>query len=359
MSAFNNKIHIKEENGVVTNIEEIDATLESFKDYFGDEEYRYIESLINFLLNSNIKNKYPLITVLNKYRYSDKLNSNKEACEYLNTVLGLNINMVTFKEDGKDRYYLYYYENENLKVLECMQKYDLANFVNTYQDTFKDKSKIIMNYIDYLKNTLNFDPEPKEIDINSYSDKEKVLSYLNKKNIKNFKIYIDSHNKVFIVAATAIISYDENGELHFLKSEDIFENKLDQSRYEYEDIPILLPFEVDVERLNNILDNLDNISSYDKRYLDASIKTIIEKPDNLDIECNDILNRYVEILNQKILNNTFILTKTEKEILARSQVKVDEIKKDLKFVTNGGYIIIMMEILIITLFVVMYISLAK
>ena len=79
MSAFNNQFHVKEENGVITNVDEISNLLKEYEDNFSDEEHRYVESLITFLSNSEIKNRNQLITLLNKYKYNDKLNNNGEA----------------------------------------------------------------------------------------------------------------------------------------------------------------------------------------------------------------------------------------------------------------------------------------
>ena len=49
MSAFNNQFHVKEENGVITNVDEISNLLKEYEDNFSDEEHRYVESLITFL----------------------------------------------------------------------------------------------------------------------------------------------------------------------------------------------------------------------------------------------------------------------------------------------------------------------
>ena len=76
--------------------------------------------------------------------------------------------------------------------------------------------------------------------------------------------------------------------------------------------------------INEILDNFPNINSYEKRYLEAAVKTIIEKPELLDDSATGILTRYIKMLNQRVLNNTFILTKIEKEFLAKANNKVDD-----------------------------------
>ena len=172
MSAFNNQFHVKEENGVITNVDEISNLLKEYEDNFSDEEHRYVESLITFLSNSEIKNKNQLITLLNKYKYNDKLNNNGEASEYLKTVLGMNVGIVSFKNDGADNYYFYYYKNNKIHVLECMQIYDLANYVNTYVSPSTDKETIIDGYINYLTATLNFNPIPKIIDITDFKDEK-------------------------------------------------------------------------------------------------------------------------------------------------------------------------------------------
>lgn len=362
MSAFNNKFHIIEENGIITNEEEIENILKEYKDKFGDEEYGYIESLIAYLSQSNIKNKESLISLLNKYKYNDKLNNNGEACEYLKMVLGMKVGIVSFKNDGVENYYFYYYKNKKLCVLECMQRYDLANFVNTYVDTDTDKSKIIDDYINYLVSTLNFNPNPKSIDITVLNEeiKQNILEYMKRKRIDNFQVYEDSKGQIFIVAGTSIIRYDlKMNNLYYLKSEDVYQDLKDKT-IEYEDVHVLLPFEIDIELLNEILDNFPNINSYERRYLEAAIKTIIEKPGLLDNDASGILKRYIEILNQKVLNNTFILTKIEKEFLSRANAQNGDETKEKKYTKfNGGYIVIMMELLIIAMYIVAYISLAK
>ena len=101
MSAFNNRLKIYEKDGIVTNIDEIRSLLNTFSDYFGDEEYAYIKSLIAYLSNSDIKNKYPLIELLKQYSESRKLNSNVEATDYLKVVLGLNVGMCSFVENDE------------------------------------------------------------------------------------------------------------------------------------------------------------------------------------------------------------------------------------------------------------------
>lgn len=362
MSAFNNRFHIKEENGVITNVDEIKSLLEEFDGKFSDEEYRYVESLITFLSNSEIKNKYPLITLLNKYKYNDKLNNNGEASEYLKMVLGMEIGIVSFKSDGGDNYYFYYYKNKKIHVLECMQIYDLANYVNTYVTPTTDRETIIDGYINYLTVTLNFNPIPKEVDLDDLNEEVKLAieEYMKRKRVERYHVYQDSKGQLFIIAGSAIIRYDSKmNNLYYLKSENVYQDLKDKT-YEYEDIHVLLPFEIDIDRLNEILDNFPNINSYERRYLEAAIKTIIEKPELLDDSASGILTRYIKMLNQRVMNNTFILTKIEKEFLARAHDKVEgcSLEKTLpKF--NGGYIVIAMEVLIIAMFIVTYISLAK
>ena len=193
--------------------------------------------------------------------------------------------MCSFIENDETNYYLYYYDNNSLKVLECMQKYDLANYVNSYSNNFKPGFDIIGGYINYLKETLNFDPIPKEINIDNLkpSVKEIILTYLDKKKIQDYKIYIDSKNQIFAISGTAIIKYNsKTQEMYFLKSEDIFKNTLNEDTTDYDNIPYLLPFEIDKDRVDTILDNIDTLSSYDKRYLNSVIKTLIEKPDLVD-----------------------------------------------------------------------------
>lgn len=362
MSAFNNRFHIKEENGVITNVDEIVNLLKEFEGKFSDEEHRYVESLITFLSNSDIKNKYQLITLLNKYKYNDKLNNNGEASEYLKMVLGMEVGIVSFKNDGVENYYFYYYKNKKIHVLECMQIYDLANYVNTHVTPSTDKETIIDGYINYLTITLNFNPIPKEVTLTDLNGEVKsaIEEYMKRKRVEKYHIYQDSKGQIFIIAGSAIIRYDSKiNNLYYLKSEDVYQDLKDQT-YEYDDIHVLLPFEIDIDRLNEILDNFPDINAREKRYLEAAIKTIIEKPELLDDAASGILTRYIKVLNQRIMNNTFILTKIEKEFLARAHDKIDDrsFEKELpKF--NGGYIVVAMEVLIIVMFVVAYISLAK
>lgn len=360
MSAFNNRLKIYEENGIVTNIDEIRTLLNTFSDYFGDEEYAYINSLITYISNSDIKNKYPLIELLKQYSESRKLNSNVEAADYLKVVLGLNVGMCSFVENDEANYYLYYYDNNNLKVLECMQKYDLANYVNSYSDNFKPEFDIIGGYVNYLKETLNFDPIPKEVNINSLkpSIKETILAYLDKKKIQDYKIYTDSKNQIFVISGTAIIKYNsKTQEMYFLKSEDIFENTLNEDTTDYESIPYLLPFEIDKDRVDAILDNIDSLSNYDKRYLNSVIKTLIEKPDLVDDDVQECLTKYANILSNKINENDYILTKVEKEFLNRLKIKQNNRKLEKKY--NAGNVVIMLELSIIIIYLLVYISLVK
>lgn len=362
MSAFNNQFHVKEENGVITNVDEISNLLKEYEDNFSDEEHRYVESLITFLSNSEIKNKNQLITLLNKYKYNDKLNNNGEASEYLKTVLGMNVGIVSFKNDGVDNYYFYYYKTNKIHVLECMQIYDLANYVNTYVSPSTDKETIIGGYINYLTATLNFNPIPKIIDITDLNEEVRLAieEYMKRKRVEKYHIYQDSKGQIFIIAGSAIIRYDSKlNNLYYLKSEDVYQDLKDKT-YEYDDIHVLLPFEIDIDRLNEILDNFPNINSYEKRYLEAAVKTIIEKPELLDDSATGILTRYIKMLNQRVLNNTFILTKIEKEFLAKANNKVDDHSLEKKLPNfNGGYIVVAMEVLIIVMFVIAYISLAK
>ena len=360
MSAFNNRLKIYEENGIVTNIDEIRTLLNTFSDYFGDEEYAYINSLITYISNSDIKNKHPLIDLLKQYSESRKLNSNVEATDYLKVVLGLNVGMCSFVENDETNYYFYYYDNNALKVIECMQKYDLANYVNSYLDSFKPGFDIIGGYIIYLKETLNFDPIPKEININSLipSIKETILAYLDKKRIQDYKIYTDSKNQIFVISGTAIIKYNsKTQEMYFLKSEDIFENTLNADTTDYESIPYLLPFEIDKDRVDTILDNIDSLSSYDKRYLNSVIKTLIEKPDLVDDDVQECLTKYANILSNKINENDYILTKVEKEFLNRLKIKQNDKKLEKKY--NAGNVVIMLELSIIIIYLLVYISLVK
>ena len=360
MSAFNNRLKIYEENGIVTNIDEIRTLLNTFSDYFGDEEYAYINSLITYISNSDIKNKYPLIELLKQYSESRKLNSNVEATDYLKVVLGLNVGMCSFVENDETNYYFYYYDNNNLKVLECMQKYDLANYVNSYSDNFKPGFDIISGYINYLKDILNFDPIPKEVNINNLkpSIKEAILAYLDKKKIQDYKIYTDSKNQIFVISGTAIIKYNsKTQEMYFLKSEDIFENTLNEDTTDYESIPYLLPFEIDKDRVDAILDNIDSLSGYDKRYLNSVIKTLIEKPDLVDDDVQECLTKYANILSNKINENDYILTKVEKEFLNRLKIKQNNRKLEKKY--NAGNVVIMLELSIIIIYLLVYISLVK
>ena len=360
MSAFNNRLKIYEENGIVTNIDEIRTLLNTFSDYFGDEEYAYINSLITYLSNSDIKNKYPLIELLKQYSESRKLNSNVEATDYLKVVLGLNVGMCSFVENDETNYYFYYYDNNNLKVLECMQKYDLANYVNSYSDNFKPGFDIISGYISYLKDILNFDPIPKEVNINNLkpSIKETILAYLDKKKIQDYKIYTDSKNQIFVISGTAIIKYNsKTQEMYFLKSEDIFENTLNEDTTDYESIPYLLPFEIDKDRVDAILDNIDSLSGYDKRYLNSVIKTLIEKPNLVDDDVQECLTKYANILSNKINENDYILTKVEKEFLNRLKIKQNNRKLEKKY--NAGNVVIMLELSIIIIYLLVYISLVK
>lgn len=358
MSTFNQEFHINEKDGTITNIDEIKKILELYHKDFGDTEFSYIEILINYLVNSNIKNRYELISILKKYQYNHKLNSNEEATDYLKKVWDLKIGIICL---GEDNYYLYYYQDEKLKLLECLQKYDLANYVNTYSKDFKDKETIIEGYINYLRKTLNFNPilNETEIDKIDLGIKNKLTDYLHKKNINNYKIYIDQNGEIFVISATAIIHYEKkNQQFHFIKSEDIFENTLVEDINDYADIPILLPFELDRDRLKNLIDNIERISNYDKRYLESSIKTIIEKTNNFDADYIELLNEYVRILKYKINECGLILTKTEKEVLARTENMTDEVKKSLKFNNNGGFIIVLMELLILGTYLVSFIILA-
>ena len=350
MSAFNNRLKVYEENGVVTNIEEIRSLLNTFSDYFGDEEYAYINSLITYLYNSDIKNKYPLIELLKQYSESRKLNSNVEATDYLKVVLGLNVGMCSFIEND---------DNNSLKVLECMQKYDLANYVNSYSNNFKPGFDIIGGYINYLKETLNFDPIPKEINIDNLkpSVKKTILTYLDKKKIQDYKIYIDSKNQIFAISGTAIIKYNSKSqEMYFLKSEDIFKNTLNEDTTDYDNIPYLLPFEIDKDRVDTILDNIDTLSSYDKRYLNSVIKTLIEKPDLVDDDVLECLTKYASILSNKI-NENDILTKVEKEFLNKLKIKQNNKKLEKKY--KAGNVVIMLELSIIIIYLLVYISLVK
>ena len=359
MSAFNNRLKVCEENGIVTNIEEIRSLLNTFSDYFGDEEYAYINSLITYLYNSDIKNKYPLIELLKQYSESRKLNSNVEATDYLKVVLGLNVGMCSFIENDETNYYLYYYDNNSLKVLECMQKYDLANYVNSYSNNFKPGFDIIGGYINYLKETLNFDPIPKEINIDNLkpSVKEIILTYLDKKKIQDYKIYIDSKNQIFAISGTAIIKYNsKTQEMYFLKSEDIFKNTLNEDTTDYDNIPYLLPFEIDKDRVDTILNNIDTLSSYDKRYLNSVIKTLIEKPDLVDDDVLECLTKYASILSNKI-NENDILTKVEKEFLNKLKIKQNNKKLEKKY--KAGNVVIMLELSIIIIYLLVYIYLVK
>lgn len=359
MSAFNNRLKIYEENGIVTNIDEIRSLLNTFSDYFGDEEYAYINSLITYLYNSDIKNKYDLIELLKQYSESRKLNSNVEATDYLKVVLGLNVGMCSFIENDETNYYLYYYDNNSLKVLECMQKYDLANYVNSYSNNFKPGFDIIGGYINYLKETLNFDPIPKEINIDNLkpSVKEIILTYLDKKKIQDYKIYIDSKNQIFAISGTAIIKYNSKSqEMYFLKSEDIFKNTLNEDTTDYDNIPYLLPFEIDKDRVDTILNNIDTLSSYDKRYLNSVIKTLIEKPDLVDDAVLECLTKYASILSNKI-NENDILTKVEKEFLNKLKIKQNNKKLEKKY--KAGNVVIMLELSIIIIYLLVYISLVK
>lgn len=359
MSAFNNRLKIYEENGIVTNIDEIRSLLNTFSDYFGDEEYAYINSLITYLYNSDIKNKYDLIELLKQYSESRKLNSNVEATDYLRVVLGLNVGMCSFIENDETNYYLYYYDNNSLKVLECMQKYDLANYVNSYSNNFKPGFDIIGGYINYLKETLNFDPIPKEININNLkpSVKKTILTYLDKKKIQDYKIYIDSKNQIFAISGTAIIKYNSKSqEMYFLKSEDIFKNTLNEDTTDYDNIPYLLPFEIDKDRVDTILNNIDTLSSYDKRYLNSVIKTLIEKPDLVDDAVLECLTKYASILSNKI-NENDILTKVEKEFLNKLKIKQNNKKLEKKY--KAGNVVIMLELSIIIIYLLVYISLVK
>lgn len=362
MSAFNNRLHIKEENGIVTNIDEIKAIISDFKGHFSDEEYRYVDSLITYLSTSEIKNRFELIDILNDYKYINKLNSNVEASDYLSTVLGLMVGIVSFKEENDETFYLYYYKSKKMKVLECMQKYDLANYVNTYMDTFKDTSKIISGYIDYLMNTLNFNPIPKKVELEDLNLKmsSQIKEFVERKRIDEYEIFMDSKNRIFIVAGTSIIRYNsKTDELYYLKSEDVFLNKLNENNVNFDDIHVLLPFEIDVNRLNKLIDNMDTLSSFDKRYLEAAMKTILIKNELVDNDAMDVLNRYIETLNKKVLDNTFILTKIEKEFLLRANAGNEGQKLEKKNNASGGYIIVMMEIGIIIAYILLYISLVK
>lgn len=151
----------------------------------------------------------------------------------------------------------------------------------------------------------------------------------------------------------------DNDELHFIKSEDIFQNKLVNDYIDYESIPILLPFEIDINRLDYLIDNVESISSYDRRYLESSIKTILEKSDSFDGNFFESLNKYVSVLREKETYEEVILTKTEKEILARAENVTETVKKEKRFNSNGGFVIILMELMILGTYLLTFIVLAK
>ena len=137
--------------------------------------------------------------------------------------------------------------------------------------------------------------------------------------------------------------------MYFLKSEDIFKNTLNEDTTDYDNIPYLLPFEIDKDRVDTILDNIDTLSSYDKRYLNSVIKTLIEKPDLVDDDVLECLTKYASILSNKI--------KVEKEFLNKLKIKQNNKKLEKKY--KAGNVVIMLELSIIIIYLLVYIYLVK
>ena len=88
----------------------------------------------------------------------------------------------------------------------------------------------------------------------------------------------------------------------------------------------------------------------------GSWKTLIEKPDLVDDDVLECLTKYASILSNKI-NENDILTKVEKEFLNKLKIKQNNKKLEKKY--KAGNVVIMLELSIIIIYLLVYISLVK